>query len=344
MGNDQALAPGHAWLEIIKRPGQEAFASAFAKDVVLDASVTNAPIVGAVAIRAFFDATRTMYDEIAFVRETRSATRTQLEWEGRFAGRPIAGTTILAHNPEGSIESIRLYHRPYEQVIAFSAELARRLAGKVDPQISRTGTAMRLALIHPADLDPDQRELYDDMRAGIAAGFTAFQTAEDDGAMIGPWNASLHHPAIGKASWELTKAVNAMGLLPASVKEVAILVVAGFHRASYEIYAHVAVAQRLRMPLTSISLLVANLKPADLAADEAVAFDVAYLLCRDGPLPEPMWRLAVEAFGDVGAAQLIYLVGVYAYVSTALNGFDVPAPKEKGSVPPASINATAGSS
>jgi hypothetical protein len=31
-------------------------------------------------------------------------------------------------------ESIRLYHRPYEQVIAFSAELARRLAGKVDAQ------------------------------------------------------------------------------------------------------------------------------------------------------------------------------------------------------------------
>jgi hypothetical protein len=34
---------------------------------------------------------------------------------------------------------------------------------------------MRLPLIHPADLDPVQRDLYDDMRAGIATGFDAFR-------------------------------------------------------------------------------------------------------------------------------------------------------------------------
>jgi 4-carboxymuconolactone decarboxylase len=186
---------------------------------------------------------------------------------------------------------------------------------------------MRLPVIRPSDLDPVQRELYDDMRAGIATGFSVFRTALDDGAMIGPWNASLHHPAVGKASWELTKAVNAMGVLPANVKEVAILVVSGFHKASYEIYAHVAVAERLHMSLDRISSLVANTKPADLAVDEAIAFDVALLLCRRGSLPEPTWRLAVEAFGDLGAAQLIYLVGVYAFVSTVLNGFDAPAPE-----------------
>jgi len=186
---------------------------------------------------------------------------------------------------------------------------------------------MRLSPIRPTDLDPVQRELYEDIRAGIANGFNAFRTSLDDGAMIGPWNASLHHPAIGKASWELTKAVNAMNILPANVKEVAILVVGGFHRAPYQIYAHVAVAERLGMPLARISSLIANLKPPDLAADEAVAFDVAYLLCRGGVLPEPTWRVAVEAFGDLGAAQLIYLVGVYAFVSMTLNGFDAPAPQ-----------------
>jgi hypothetical protein len=126
--------PGHNWLEIIMRPSQEAFAAAFTKDVVLDASVASAPIFGAVAIRAFFDATRAMYDQIAFVHETRSGARTHLEWEGRFAGREIAGATILAQNAKGSIESIRLYHRPYEPVILFSAELARRLACKVAPR------------------------------------------------------------------------------------------------------------------------------------------------------------------------------------------------------------------
>ena len=127
-------APGRDWLEIIKRSSQEAFASAFTTDAVLEASVASAPIVGAAAIRAFFEATRTMYEQIDFVYETRTGARICLEWEGRFAGREIAGTTILARSAGGAIESIRLYHRPYEQVISFSAELARRLAGKVDPQ------------------------------------------------------------------------------------------------------------------------------------------------------------------------------------------------------------------
>jgi 4-carboxymuconolactone decarboxylase len=204
-------------------------------------------------------------------------------------------------------------------------------------------TWMRLPLIHPSDLDPLQRELYDDMRAGIATGFSAFRTVMDDGAMIGPWNASVHHPAIGRASWELTKAVNAMGVLPDSAKEVAILVVGGFHKASYEIYAHVAVAERLGMPLARISSLVANLKPADLAADEAVAFDVAYLLSRGGPLPEPTWRRAVEAFGDLGAAQLVYFIALYGFVSTTLNGFDAPTP-ENDSRPHSSVDARSVSS
>jgi 4-carboxymuconolactone decarboxylase len=196
---------------------------------------------------------------------------------------------------------------------------------------------IRLPPIHPSELDPAQKELYDDMRAGIAAGFNGFRTALDDGSMIGPWNASLHHPAVGKASWQLTKAVNALATLPANVKEVAILVVGGFHRARYEIYAHVAVAERLGMPLAKISALVANVKPADLTHDEGTAFDVAYLLCRGGALPDATWRLAVGAFGELGAAQLVYLVGVYAFVSTSLNGFDVLAPERN--LPPATTTA-----
>jgi 4-carboxymuconolactone decarboxylase len=187
--------------------------------------------------------------------------------------------------------------------------------------------AMRLPLIHPSALDQVQRVLYDDMRAGIATGFNSFRTELDDGSMIGPWNASLHHPGIGSACWQLTKAVNALSTLPANVKEVAILVVGGFYQARYEIYAHNAVAKRLGMPRDKISSLVANEKPLDLTDDECIAFDVAYLLCRGGPLPDGTWRFAVAAFGEMGAAQLVYLVGVYAFLSTALNGFDVSAPE-----------------
>ena len=54
--------------------------------------------------------------------------------------------------------------------------------------------------------------------------------------------------------------------------------------AAYEIYAHIAVAEREGMPEERLASLVANLKPADLSDDESVAFDVAYALSRGGTL------------------------------------------------------------
>lgn len=133
--NSHPNSPGHAWTEILKRPTQEAFAAAFSENVVIDTSIATRSIIGPVDLRNFFDASRTMYDAINFTHETSSGSRTCLEWEGKFQGKDIAGTTILAFDANGAIESVQLYHRPYEQVIAYSAELGRRLKGKIDPTI-----------------------------------------------------------------------------------------------------------------------------------------------------------------------------------------------------------------
>ena len=127
--------PGRVWLEIAKRPTEEAFAAAFATDVVLETSIASQWIVGPTAIWRFFEASRTMYDTIRFTHETSMGSRTCLEWEGKFQARDIAGTTIMAFDANGAIKSIQLFHRPYEQVIAYSTELGRRLKGKIDPSI-----------------------------------------------------------------------------------------------------------------------------------------------------------------------------------------------------------------
>src|SRR4029077_7290941 len=51
--SERNLPPGYSWLEIIKRPTLEAFAAAFTKDVVLEASVLPRPITGAADVRSF---------------------------------------------------------------------------------------------------------------------------------------------------------------------------------------------------------------------------------------------------------------------------------------------------
>jgi 4-carboxymuconolactone decarboxylase len=188
---------------------------------------------------------------------------------------------------------------------------------------------MRLPLIAPADLTPVQKSLYDDMLKGISSNFNAFKTVREDGALMGPWNPWLHEPAIGQALWNLTLALTANAVLPDNVRQVAILAVGARFDAAYEIYAHIAVAEREGMSLERLATLVADLKPSDLAKDESIAFDVAYALSRGGTLPEPLYRLAVATFGQHGANELIYLVGLYAMVSTTLNAYNVPVPERE---------------
>jgi 4-carboxymuconolactone decarboxylase len=188
---------------------------------------------------------------------------------------------------------------------------------------------MRLPLIAPTELTPEQKPLYDDMRRGIASNFNAFRTIREDGALMGPWNPWLHEPGIGKAIWDLTLAMTANASLPDNVRQLVILVVGARFDAAYEIYAHIAVAEREGMKPERLATLVANLKPNDLSAQESVAFDFAYALVRGGTLPEPLYRLAIDTFGQHAVNEMIYLVGLYAMVSTTLNGFNVPVPERE---------------
>lgn len=188
---------------------------------------------------------------------------------------------------------------------------------------------MRLPLIAPADLTSEQKTLYDDMRKGMASNFNAFVAVAENGALMGPWNPWLHEPAIGKAIWDLTLALTAQASLPDNVRQLVILVVGARFDAAYEIYAHIAVAEREGMRPERLASLTADVKPADLTAEESVAFDVAYKLVRGGTLPEPLYRLAVETFGQHGANEMFYLIGLYSLVSTTLNAYNVPVPERE---------------
>ena len=108
---------------------------------------------------------------------------------------------------------------------------------------------------------------------------------------------------------------------------MAILVTGAKFRAAYEIYAYVMLAEQRGISDEKIATIVAGQRPSDLAPDETVAYDVAFALVSHGALPELNYRQAVQRFGVYGAAELIYLVGLYCLVSVTLNGFDVPVPE-----------------
>ena len=132
--------PGAEWREIVKKNGTKEFAAAFEPNAVLETSVLNGPCAGVDAIAAFFAATAGgMYDTLAFTHETVDGPKTYLEWEGRAFGKDVGGTTILTRNEAGLIASVRLYHRPFTMVQRFSAELAKRLKGKINKSLLSNG-------------------------------------------------------------------------------------------------------------------------------------------------------------------------------------------------------------
>jgi 4-carboxymuconolactone decarboxylase len=186
---------------------------------------------------------------------------------------------------------------------------------------------MRLPLIAPADLTAEQKPVYADMKAGIEKNFSGFKTIAENGALLGPWNPWLHEPKFGKPIWDLTLALSISPSLARTVREVAILVTGATFHSSYELYAHVIAGERRGLPDDKLATIVSGQRPADLTAEEAVAYDVASSLLHHGTLPELSYRAAVKAFGSHGAAELIYLVGLYCLVSVTLNGFDVPVPE-----------------
>jgi 4-carboxymuconolactone decarboxylase len=192
---------------------------------------------------------------------------------------------------------------------------------------------MRLPLLDPTGLSPEQRPVYDDMRQGIAANFKGFATMDGQGRLLGPWNPWLHAPRFGGPIWELTKALSINPGLPKPVREVAILVTGAHFRAAYELYAHVIAAEARGLDDAKLATLVAGQRPPDLTREEGCAYDVAAALNRGGVLPELTWRVAVECFGQQNAMELVYLVGLYALVSMTLNGFDVPVPEEVSTAP-----------
>src|SRR5580658_5431637 len=143
---------------------------------------------------------------------------------------------------------------------------------------------MRLPLASPAQLSPDQRRLYDDMRKGIETNFKGFTAINAAGQLIGPWNPWLRFAKFGGPVWELVKSLSTAPTLPKPVREIAILVTGTHFHSGYELYAHILIAELRGLNENTLGTIVAGQRPYDLDEEQAIAYDVASSLVRGGVL------------------------------------------------------------
>jgi len=111
----------------------DAFGEAFAEDVVLEASVLTRPVAGREQVKQVMGAASGIYESLAFTHESSQGRRTYLEWEAAaFGGTQIQGVTVLTKDEQARIVRVAIHHRPLGAALSFSAELGRRLAGRID--------------------------------------------------------------------------------------------------------------------------------------------------------------------------------------------------------------------
>lgn len=185
---------------------------------------------------------------------------------------------------------------------------------------------MRLPLLPPTGLTAAQQTLYADIRAVIDSSFGELAACRDDGALLGPFNGWLHFPQFGSPAWAFNRSLWVHRVLPGDIHQLVILVTVAKFKARYAVNGHEYFAERAGLSEDKVATIVAGERPVDLTDDERAAYDMAAALNRGGVLPETTYRAVERRFGELGAAEIVFLVGCFSMVSVTLNAFDVDAP------------------
>ncbi|MEU4222196.1 carboxymuconolactone decarboxylase family protein [Actinoplanes sp. NPDC026623] len=185
-------------------------------------------------------------------------------------------------------------------------------------------TGGRLPRLSPAELDDDQRAVYDAVTGGRRAqGPQLFRLVDADGALEGPFNAFLLQPRLGFAVQALGEAVRYETSLSDRAREIAILVTAAHADSAFERYAHEALGRHAG--LTDDELGALRDGRFEALADEAerLVAETVHALCARGDLDDDEYRAAAGVLGPAGVFELVTLAGYYLALALQLRVFRV---------------------
>ncbi|MFJ9448127.1 nuclear transport factor 2 family protein [Kitasatospora sp. NPDC101235] len=135
-GNTAPGVEGGAWTRAFAAGTEDAFAGAFAPDVVLEGPTLNRPVRGREEVALIMGTASRVYESLVFTHEAHHGDRTYVEWEATaLGGTVLSGSTVLVRDQEGRIVKAVVQHRPLSGLLAFSAEMGRLLKGQVDDDL-----------------------------------------------------------------------------------------------------------------------------------------------------------------------------------------------------------------
>ncbi|HXM58969.1 MAG TPA: carboxymuconolactone decarboxylase family protein [Candidatus Dormibacteraeota bacterium] len=179
----------------------------------------------------------------------------------------------------------------------------------------------RLPPLRRDDLDDAGRAVWDGLES--SRGRTV---VNHDGGLVGPFNAWVHAPVVGRRLSGLGAALRFETSIERRLLELAIIVVAAHWKAEFEWWAHARMAREHGIADAIVEAIGRGETPEFPTNDEALVYDFARQLVVGGRVDDPTYASAIELLGNEGVVELVSLCGYYTLVSFTLNAFDVPLP------------------
>ncbi|MGI5329079.1 carboxymuconolactone decarboxylase family protein [Actinomadura nitritigenes] len=204
--------------------------------------------------------------------------------------------------------------------------------------------AARLPLLSPDSLGAEQQAVYEALTGGPRADGGAAPAAggdappgsrakaralgfmDDEGRLLGPFNAMLYSPAVGMPLQDLGAALRFRTAFTKREREIATLVVAAHLRSDYEWYAHERLGRRAGLREDELDALREGRAPMLADARERLVHEAARQLVAENDLADAVYTEAVATLGRPALVELVTLVGYYAALATQLRVFRVGVP------------------
>ena len=186
----------------------------------------------------------------------------------------------------------------------------------------------RIPILGPDELSEEQRVLYDELNAGPrTASGSGRGLTNAEGGLVGPFNAWLHSPGLGRRISAVGEGVRFANSLPGNALEVGILTMAREWPAQFEWWAHARLATRAGVAEDVIAAIHEGQRPDFVSEDEAAVYDFACELLETRRVGDATYAAVHRRFGDRGVMDLVAVLGYYSLVSMTLNVFQVALPE-----------------
>src|SRR6195952_2983050 len=147
-----------------------------------------------------------------------------------------------------------------------------------------------------------------------------------------PYRAYIRNPDLAPRLSALSDYLRWNTSLPPRLSELAILITARQWTAQYEWFAHYPLALKGGLDPKVAGDIALGKRPETMKDDEAALYDLAMALYRDKKGSDPVYKAALEKFGERGIMDIIGIIGYYDLVSMTLITMQAEAPND--SVPP----------